>query len=467
MRHGKQPVVNGTHGPPQPTAVDAARESIRRACLASMQDNPATDCDVLADVEPRQVKDSDLEPRAATEGASEPPDVRHERQAAAQAFRIGQQAALARTVHELEAMGDAGGTQASQADLLRALARARTPTPQPPSSPLPTATTGRDGVKRVVMVLQDDTDAPEGRSVPVDSDSSKGVPSDSGGSEEGGSAAAVGGLKGGSAVSVGSSEEVVDGSAEAVGSSAVLSRSDLIRLPLYGAWAYGFATSVGRLQDFPPASFRALAKDVYLEAQEGVRAGSELGARRLRVLEIGSGTSLKSVFDGRFARGSEVLGVDVDEPSKATLKEAQARAAEAGFEFRFMRGDATDLRQLPAGSVDVVVCSLTLCSVPSCAAAVAEVRRVLRQGGRFGFVEHVKVVDGDERPFLALSQSVLDPVQQVVAHGCHLTRDSPQVILDAFGAESVVRMERALEDAMWPVSQIAAGIVAKGATAVS
>ena len=95
-----------------------------------------------------------------------------------------------------------------------------------------------------------------------------------------------------------------------------LSRRDLLRLGLYVGWAYGAGTSVGHLLDFPPASFKALAREVYLDAQTGVQTS---GGRPLRVLEIGTGTGLASVFDDRFVAGSEVLGIDVDAPGAATL----------------------------------------------------------------------------------------------------------------------------------------------------
>ena len=241
-----------------------------------------------------------------------------------------------------------------------------------------------------------------------------------------------------------------------------LSRASVLKFGLYTAWAFGAGTSIGRLLDFPPASFRDLARSIYLEAQAGVLPATT--NRRLRVLEIGCGTGLESAFGDRFVANSEVLAVDVDAPNAKTLEAAQSRAATAGSELRFRRGDATDLSFMEESSVDVVVCSLTLCSVQSAEAAVRAVRRVLRPGGRFGFVEHVVVRAEDERPLLAASQSLLDPLQQVLAHGCHLTRDSPALIVDAFereGGGKVLRMERRVEDAMWPVSQIAAGVVQK------
>ncbi|KZV32038.1 methyltransferase-like protein 7B [Dorcoceras hygrometricum] len=79
-------------------------------------------------------------------------------------------------------------------------------------------------------------------------------------------------------------------------------------------------------------------------------------------------------------------------------------------------------------SVDAVVGTLVLCSVKDVTLALQEVRRVLKPGGYYIFVEHVAAKDGTVLRFV---QGVLDPLQQIVADGCHLTRNTGTYIARA------------------------------------
>lgn len=89
-----------------------------------------------------------------------------------------------------------------------------------------------------------------------------------------------------------------------------------------------------------------------------------------------------------------------------------------------------DGRSLPLedGSADAVLTTWTLCSIPEPVAAVREIVRVLRPGGRLHFVEHGRSPD----PGVARWQERLDGFQRRTACGCSLTKDIP-AILDAGG----------------------------------
>lgn len=112
-----------------------------------------------------------------------------------------------------------------------------------------------------------------------------------------------------------------------------------------------------------------------------------LGALRGTVLELGPGAGGNL---HHYAPGVRWVGV---EPSAAAREQTRAEATRLGMhvEVRPGRAEALDLAD---SSVDAVVCSFVLCSVADQAAALAQVRRVLRPDGRFVFAEHVAAVRG-------------------------------------------------------------------------
>ncbi|CDY07346.1 BnaA07g24250D [Brassica napus] len=121
-----------------------------------------------------------------------------------------------------------------------------------------------------------------------------------------------------------------------------------------------------------------------------------------------------------------------------------ARSKDVSGTFQFMQGVSRVLNisnctliQLPIvgeaiplddNSVDAVISTLVLCSVPDVKQTLQEIKRVLKPGGIFLFIEHVAAEDGT---FFRHVQNVLDPLQQVVADGCHLTRNTGLYIAGA------------------------------------
>jgi SAM-dependent methyltransferase len=137
------------------------------------------------------------------------------------------------------------------------------------------------------------------------------------------------------------------------------------------------------------------------------------------------------------ARG-EVLEVGIAltavELSPEMLELARRQAAELGRDVDLRLGDAQDL-ELADESFDTVVCTLALCTIPDPERAVAEISRVLRPGGRYIGLEHVR---SPVLPVRAV-QRVLDPLT-VRFEGDHLVRE-PLDYLRAAGLE-VDHLER-------------------------
>lgn len=200
-----------------------------------------------------------------------------------------------------------------------------------------------------------------------------------------------------------------------------------------------------------PDSFKAITKEIYAAAQP---------SRSATILELGA-QNCNSVFEDHYRMGDEVTGIDIEMPKESVIRDAEYYAETHGFRFRFEQGDATKLSRFPDESFDAVVCTFTLCSVASVEAAVAEIQRVLKPGGRFGFVEHVRTRDEDGQPLLNVVNTLLDPPRSLLT-GCHLQRDTDRIIVDAFGgSSSVARLQRMVSYEMFPAVQQAAGVVIK------
>lgn len=130
------------------------------------------------------------------------------------------------------------------------------------------------------------------------------------------------------------------------------------------------------------------------------------------VLEVGVGSGLNLPIYSQGVRKLYAL-----DPSEELLRMARARAAGAAFSVEFLCRPA-EMIPLADGSVDDVVTTWTLCTIPNLVAALQEMRRVLRPEGRLIFVEHGRSPD----PAVARWQDRLTPLWRRVTGGCHLNR---------------------------------------------
>lgn len=141
-----------------------------------------------------------------------------------------------------------------------------------------------------------------------------------------------------------------------------------------------------------------------------------------RVLEIGIGSGLNLPYYEP-DRVRELIGL---EPAAEIRRIAEKKAE--GFEVpvRFIEAGAEEI-PLEDASVDTVVTTYTLCTIPEPERALSEVRRILKRGGSLLFAEHGRAPDEGVRKW----QDRINPYWRPVAGGCNLNRDIKALIQGA------------------------------------
>ena len=147
------------------------------------------------------------------------------------------------------------------------------------------------------------------------------------------------------------------------------------------------------------------------------------------VLEVGGGTGSNLPFFPPQARLTFL------EPNPHMAHRLRRRAGRLGRRIDVVE-ESGERMPFPDGSFDTVLTTLVLCSVADLDAVAAEIRRVLRPGGRFVFYEHVAARGGAGRAL----QAGLNPVWKRLVAGCHLDRDVEAAVRRAgFTAVTVER----------------------------
>ncbi|KAB2968495.1 MAG: class I SAM-dependent methyltransferase [Thermoanaerobaculia bacterium] len=138
-----------------------------------------------------------------------------------------------------------------------------------------------------------------------------------------------------------------------------------------------------------------------------------------QVLEVGFGSGLNLPF---YDRGL-VRHLWALEPAEEMWSLARERAERAPFPVEFLRAPAEEI-PLARESIDTVVITYTLCTVPDVATALAQIVRVLRRDGCLLFCEHGLAPDESIRKW----QHRIGPLWKRLGGGCHLDRDIPALL---------------------------------------
>ncbi|RXG89711.1 class I SAM-dependent methyltransferase [Bradyrhizobium zhanjiangense] len=131
-----------------------------------------------------------------------------------------------------------------------------------------------------------------------------------------------------------------------------------------------------------------------------------------RVLELGIGPGLNLGFYGPSV--TQIIGID---PSPKLLEVARNAGRQHVSRLDLIEGSAEAI-PLESSSVDTVVTTWTMCSIPNVNRALSEARRILKPGGQLLFVEHGRAPE----PSVQWWQDRLTPPWKVIAGGCHLNR---------------------------------------------
>ena len=137
------------------------------------------------------------------------------------------------------------------------------------------------------------------------------------------------------------------------------------------------------------------------------------------VLEIGIGSGRNLRFYSSEVR--HVYGVD---PSVELRQMAAEKASAAPFQVTFLAQSAEDPIPLPDSSIDTIVMTWSLCSIPNPGAALRQMKRVLKRNGRLIFVEHGLSEDAKVKTW----QDGMTSLWKRIAGGCHLNRKVDDVI---------------------------------------
>ena len=137
------------------------------------------------------------------------------------------------------------------------------------------------------------------------------------------------------------------------------------------------------------------------------------------VLDVGIGSGLNIPFYNK-TKIKQLYGLD---PSKELLDIAKSVAKEKKLEIEFLECGAESI-PLPDKSIDNVLITYTMCTIPDVAISNSEIMRILKDDGKLLFCEHGLAPDKN----IAKWQKRINPLWSKIAGGCNLNKDIPNLI---------------------------------------
>ncbi|KAM5182329.1 thiol S-methyltransferase TMT1A-like [Mantella aurantiaca] len=156
-------------------------------------------------------------------------------------------------------------------------------------------------------------------------------------------------------------------------------------------------------------------------------------SKEIKLLEVGCGSGANFKF---YPSGCRVTCLDLNPNFQKFLSKSQEESDHLRFDG-FLVASADNMTPVADASMDVVVCTLLVCSVPSTPAVLKEVQRVLRPGGAFYFIEHV--ASTDESSWISFFQKVLNPTWNLLFDGCSIRKTTWKDLEDAKFSELNLR----------------------------
>jgi len=139
------------------------------------------------------------------------------------------------------------------------------------------------------------------------------------------------------------------------------------------------------------------------------------------VLEIGFGSGLNLPF----YNNKNIQRIIALEPSVEMQKLAFKKIKDISFEFEFLTSFAENI-PIKDNSIDTVVCTYTLCSIPNTKSVLLEIKRILKKDGKLLIIEHVKSSDYK----INRLQNIINPFWKVFAGGCSLVCDTKKELVE-------------------------------------